>query len=95
MDANGDIHSATGRSEPDVDNHLAKQHKVIPGLLGYWAELWRRAERGNGQAVFVAYIGLLQVGPVHDRHCPRVSYCTYIGNSMENSVASAVDVLFT
>ena len=44
------IYSATGRSELDVDNHLAK-HRSCPrsiGLSGYWAELRQIAEPGNG-----------------------------------------------
>ena len=106
------IYRATSRSELDVDNHLAKQHKIIPGASGYLAELWRRAEPGNGVScqprtsglhslgkgppgyTVRRYTGLLQVGPVHGPHRPRVSYSIYVENSMENIVANADDVLF-
>ena len=48
------IHSATGRSELDVDTHLAKQHKVIRRNCG--AELNREIASyvSREQAVFVA-----------------------------------------
>ena len=44
------IYSATGRCELDLDNYLAKQRSCPRsiGLSGYWAELSRIAESGNG-----------------------------------------------
>ena len=108
------IYSATGRSELDVDNYLAKQRSCPRsiGLSGYWAELRHIAEPGNGVScqpkagdlrdlgkgppghTAQRYTARRPAGPLHGRHRPRVSYCIYIDNSMENIVASAVDVLF-
>ena len=51
---------------------------------------------GKGPPGYTAqrYLVRRSAGPLHGRHRPRVSYCIYIENSMDNIVASAVDVLF-
>ena len=58
------IYSATGQSELDVDNYLAKQRSCSRsvGLSGYWAKLRRIAEPGNGVSCQPRASGLRDIG---------------------------------